>query len=58
MCDFKKTDYKKTKLKVQASMQSEQVRVSGKKRDELQKVIAMLKEVSLDMPLQFKNYRD
>ena len=49
---------KKQKLKVQASMQSEQVRVSGKKRDELQKVIAMLKEVSLDMPLQFKNYRD
>jgi len=49
---------KKQKLKVQASIQSEQVRVSGKKRDELQKVIAMLKEVSLDMPLQFKNYRD
>ena len=49
---------KKQKLKVQASMQSEQVRVSGKKRDELKKLIAMLKEVSLDMPLQFKNYRD
>ena len=48
---------KNKKLKVQAAIQGDQVRVSGKKRDDLQKIIIMLKESNLDMPLQFKNYR-
>ena len=49
---------KDAKLKVQASIQGEQVRVNGKKRDDLQSVIAMLKEAKFDMPLQFTNFRD
>jgi uncharacterized protein YajQ (UPF0234 family) len=49
---------KDTKLKVQASIQGDQVRVNGKKRDDLQAVIAMLKESSLYLPLQFENFRD
>ncbi|HHJ20502.1 MAG TPA: YajQ family cyclic di-GMP-binding protein [Gammaproteobacteria bacterium] len=49
---------KTRKLKVQASIQGEKVRVTGKKRDDLQQVIAMLREESLDMPLQFNNFRD
>jgi len=46
------------KLKVQAAIQGEKVRVTGKKRDDLQEVIAFLKEEEWDMPLQFENYRD
>ena len=49
---------KGTKLKVQASIQGEQVRVSGKKRDDLQAVINLLREASLGLPLQFINFRD
>lgn len=49
---------KEMKLKVQAAVQGEQVRISGKKRDDLQKVIAMLREADLDLPLQFVNFRD
>ena len=49
---------KDSKIKVQASIQGEQVRVTGKKRDDLQSVIAMLKEGDFDLPLQFKNFRD
>lgn len=49
---------KDAKLKVQASIQGEKVRVTGKKRDDLQQVMAMLKEESLEMPLQFDNFRD
>lgn len=49
---------KDTKLKVQTAIQGEQVRVSGKKRDELQQVIAMLREQKLDLPLQYINFRD
>ncbi len=49
---------KDSKLKVQAAIQGEKVRVSGKKRDDLQKVIALLKEDDLEMPLQFNNFRD
>ncbi len=49
---------KEKKLKVQAAIQGEKVRVTGKKRDDLQNVIAMLKEAKLDMPLQFNNFRD
>lgn len=49
---------KDSKLKVQAQIQGEQVRVNGKKRDDLQAVIALLKDARLDMPLQFTNFRD
>ena len=52
-------DIKDSKLKVQASIQGEQVRVSGKSRDDLQLVIQMLRknEDKYDIPLQFTNYR-
>jgi uncharacterized protein YajQ (UPF0234 family) len=49
---------KDEKLKVQAAIQGVQVRVSGKKRDDLQQVIGTIKKVNLGMPLQFINYRD
>ena len=49
---------KQTKLKVQVAIQGDQLRVSGKKRDLLQDVIAFLKEAKVDMPLQFTNFRD
>jgi uncharacterized protein YajQ (UPF0234 family) len=49
---------KKEKLKVQASIQGDKVRVSGKKKDDLQNVIGMLKEAKIDIPLQYENYRD
>jgi uncharacterized protein YajQ (UPF0234 family) len=48
---------KETKLKVQAAIQEDQVRVSGKSRDDLQRVIALLKERDLGIALQFANYR-
>jgi uncharacterized protein YajQ (UPF0234 family) len=48
---------KGTKLKVQASIQGEQVRVSGKNRDDLQSVIRLLKETDLGIDMQFTNYR-
>jgi len=46
------------KLKVQAAIQGDKVRVSGNKKDDLQKVIALLKNTEFEMPLQFVNYRD
>lgn len=49
---------KDRKLKVQAQIQGEKVRVSGKKKDDLQQVIAMLKDADVEMPLQFTNFRD
>lgn len=49
---------KESKLKVQAAVQAEQVRVSGNKRDDLQQVIALLRGADLGLPLQFKNFRD
>ena len=49
---------KDAKLKVQASVQGDQVRVTGKKRDDLQAVMAMLREAHLGQPLQFNNFRD
>jgi cyclic-di-GMP-binding protein len=49
---------KEKKLKVQAQIQGEQVRVTGKKRDDLQSVIALLKEMDVGAPLQFNNFRD
>lgn len=48
---------KDSKLKVQASIQSDQVRISGKNRDDLQSVITLLREADLPVPLQFVNYR-
>jgi len=49
---------KDSKMRVQASVQGEQVRVTGKKRDDLQEAIALLRAADLDMPLQFTNFRD
>ncbi len=49
---------KDKKLKVQAQIQGDQVRVTGKKRDDLQEVIAMLRQENLGMPMQFNNFRD
>lgn len=49
---------KDAKLKVQAAIQGEQVRVTGKKRDDLQSVMALLRKQDTDMPLQFTNFRD
>ncbi len=49
---------KGSKLKVQAAIQGDEVRVSGKKRDDLQQAIALLREADCGLPLQFKNFRD
>jgi uncharacterized protein YajQ (UPF0234 family) len=45
-------------LKVQAAIQGDQVRVTGKKRDDLQAVIALLKDSDIKIPLQYNNFRD
>lgn len=45
-------------FKVQAAIQGEQIRVTGKKRDDLQEVIAMLRSAKVEIPLQFDNFRD
>ena len=49
---------KESKLKVQAQIQGEKVRVTGKKRDDLQNVMQFLREQSFGVPLQFDNFRD
>ncbi|MDH3789591.1 MAG: YajQ family cyclic di-GMP-binding protein [Xanthomonadales bacterium] len=49
---------KEKKMKVQAAIQGDQLRVTGKKRDDLQAVMALLKEGGFAVPLQFKNFRD
>lgn len=49
---------KESKLKVQAAIQGEELRVSGKNRDDLQSAIALVKELKIEQPLQFKNFRD
>ena len=49
---------KDSKIKVQASIQGEQLRVTGKKRDELQDVMALVREANLGQPFQFNNFRD
>jgi len=49
---------KDAKLKVQTAIQGDKLRVTGKKRDDLQQVIAMLKDAKLDIPLQYNNFRD
>ena len=49
---------KASKIKVQTSIQGEKLRVSGKKRDDLQAVIALLKDSKIELPLQYENFRD
>ncbi|MDX1404438.1 MAG: YajQ family cyclic di-GMP-binding protein [Woeseiaceae bacterium] len=49
---------KASKLKVQAAIQGDKLRVSGKKRDDLQSVIALLKDANVGLPLQYENFRD
>jgi uncharacterized protein YajQ (UPF0234 family) len=49
---------KDSKLKVQSAIQGEQLRVTGKKRDDLQQVMQKLREAGLGIPLQFNNFRD
>jgi len=51
-------EIKAAKLKVQAQIQGDQVRVTGKKRDDLQQVITLLRKLELGLPLQFINFRD
>jgi uncharacterized protein YajQ (UPF0234 family) len=51
-------DIKGLKLKVQAAVQGDKVRVTGKKRDDLQAVMSMLRDADIGIPLQFDNYRD
>ncbi len=48
---------KQTKMKVTVQIQGDQVRVAGKKKDDLQAVIALVKELDIDIPLQFRNFR-
>jgi uncharacterized protein YajQ (UPF0234 family) len=49
---------KDSKLKVQAQLQGDKVRVTGKKRDDLQEAIAFLRRTDVGVPLQFNNFRD
>ena len=49
---------KDSKIKVQSAIQGEKLRVTGKKRDDLQKVMALLKDAELGIALQFNNFRD
>ena len=49
---------KSSKMKVQTAIQGDKLRVTGKKRDDLQAVIALLKEHDVDLPLQYENFRD
>ncbi|MET0356764.1 MAG: YajQ family cyclic di-GMP-binding protein [Cellvibrio sp.] len=49
---------KDQKMKVQAAIQGEQLRITGKKRDDLQECIAMLRAADVEMPLQYTNFRD
>jgi len=43
---------------VQAAVQGDKLRISGKKRDDLQAAIAFLKEADIELPLQYENFRD
>jgi len=49
---------KQEKMKVQGSIQGDSVRISGKKRDDLQAVMSLVREMEVDLPLQFINFRD
>ena len=49
---------KSSKIRVQSAIQGDKLRVSGKKRDDLQAVIGLLKDEDVDLPLQYENFRD
>ena len=49
---------KQSKLKIQAAIQGDKLRVSGKKRDDLQAAIRLLKDADVELPLQYENFRD
>jgi uncharacterized protein YajQ (UPF0234 family) len=49
---------KASKVKVQSAIQGDKLRISGKKRDDLQSIIALLKDSGTDLPLQYENFRD
>jgi uncharacterized protein YajQ (UPF0234 family) len=49
---------KESKLKVQAAIQGDKVRITGKQRDDLQEAMALLRKQKLEVPLQFNNFRD
>ena len=49
---------KNSKLKIQAQIQGEEIRISGKKRDDLQNIMKIIKNGKFDIPLQFVNFRD
>ena len=51
-------EIKAAKMKVQTAIQGDKLRVTGKKRDDLQSVIALLKEIDVGLPLQYENFRD
>lgn len=51
-------EIKDSKIKVQATIQGDELRVTGKKRDELQSIIALVKKIDLPLPLQYVNFRD
>ncbi|NYT82545.1 YajQ family cyclic di-GMP-binding protein [Alcaligenaceae bacterium] len=51
-------EMKSAKLKVEAQINGDKLRVSGKKRDDLQTAIALLKKTEVELPLQFNNFRD
>ena len=49
---------KSSKIKVQSSIQGEELRIAGKKRDDLQQIIKIVKDLNLKYPLQYVNFRD
>ena len=49
---------KDSKIKVQAAIQGDKVRITGKKRDDLQQAIALLRQADVGLPLQYNNFRD
>ncbi|HBT32157.1 MAG TPA: YajQ family cyclic di-GMP-binding protein, partial [Pusillimonas sp.] len=49
---------KSSKIKVESQINGEKLRVTGKKRDDLQAVMALLRKQDVDLPLQFNNFRD
>jgi len=51
-------DIKKLKLKIQIKIQGEELRVDGKKRDDLQDAIAAIKDINIGIPIEFINFRD
>ena len=51
-------DIKKLKLKIQVKIQGDELRVDGKKRDDLQEAIAAIKAIDIGLPIDFVNFRD